>query len=217
MYRIVNRGDTLEVLIYEDIGGGLFGGVSAKQVVDDIKAANPQMINVRINSPGGDVFDGLAIHNYLRDHQARVEVDIDSLAASAASLIAMSGDEIRMADNALMMIHNAWTVVAGDSHEMERMSELLKQINTQLVKSYAAQTDMDAAEIQGMMDEETWMDSETALGFGFVDSVTSDMAIAASFIRPEYKFRNMPEVLLKKSAGNEWKSSAEKRKARLKI
>src|ERR1041385_5076746 len=101
-----------EVSIYDEIGAW---GVTAKQFVDELKAIKAQTIHLRLNTPGGSVFDGTAIHNALKEHPARIVAHIDGMAPSAGSFIAMSGDEVRMADNAYMMIHNARGGVMGEA------------------------------------------------------------------------------------------------------
>ena len=101
-------GDEAEILIYEDVGEGWFGGVTAKQFADELKAlGSVKTINLRLNSAGGDVFDGLAIYRRLVDHPAKIVSHIDGLAASIASVIAMAGDEIRISESGFLMIHNA--------------------------------------------------------------------------------------------------------------
>ncbi|AVP67324.1 hypothetical protein C7H75_04785 [Prescottella equi] len=102
-----------EVLIYDEIGSSWWGGVSAKSFAKDLSAVEATDITVRLNSPGGDVFEGIAILNALRNHKARITVYVDGIAASAASFIAMAGDEIVMCRNAEMMIHDAWGTAAA--------------------------------------------------------------------------------------------------------
>lgn len=219
MYRVNNRADELEILMYDDIGEGWFGGISAKQVVDDIAGSSAPTIRARINSPGGDVFDGFAIYNALRQADARVIVDIDALAASAASVIAMAGDEIRMAENAMMMIHNAWTVAAGDSNEFERLTALLRQINGNVAKAYVNQTGLEESTILDMMNVETWMTADEAEGMGFITSITSDQKVAAAAFDPK-RFRNTPERFKasepeRKDKSPEWKRQANARALKL--
>lgn len=216
MYQIHNRGDELEILLYDDIGEGWFGGISAKSVVEDIQAnADKSKIRVRINSPGGDVFDGMAIHNALKQAEADVTVDVDALAASAASVVAMAGDTVNMAENAMLMIHNAWTIAGGDSIEFSRVAALLEQINGNVALSYQNKTGMAADEVRAMMDAETWMTAAEAEEMGFADAVTSDMAVAAAaFDRQRY--RNTPDRF---QGGPEkspqWRSAAAKRQLQL--
>lgn len=120
-YRISAKANEADVLIYEDVGDSWFGGVSAKQFADDLKALGKvDTINLRLNSAGGDVFDGLAIYRQLVDHPARVITHIDGIAASIASVIAMAGTEIRIAEAGFLMIHDAWGMQMGNADDMRR-------------------------------------------------------------------------------------------------
>src|SRR3990172_7858441 len=115
-----------EILIYEYIGRDYFGeGVSPKSFAEELKAfGDIRKLHVRINSPGGDVFDGNTIYNILRNHQAYIEVHIDGIAASVASVVAMVGDKIIISENAMMMIHDPWAIVGGEADEMRKMAEV---------------------------------------------------------------------------------------------
>jgi hypothetical protein len=127
--RFVNRGKTGEIWLYDQVGEGFFGGMSAKQFNDELnKLGKVDTVNLRINSPGGSVFDGVAIYNALKRHPARVEVDVDGIAASIASVIAMAGDEIRMASNSMMMIHDPHGFSQGGAGDMRKTADLLDQI-----------------------------------------------------------------------------------------
>jgi ATP-dependent Clp protease protease subunit len=186
--------DAAEVLIYEDIGEGWFGGVSAKGFADDLKALGDgiKTINVRINSAGGSVFDGVAIYNTLRKHGARIEVDIDGMALSIASVIAMAGDEIRMAENALFMIHDPWTMTWGNAGELREQADLLDKIKGTLVDTYVARSGRSAAEVSDWMAAETWMTAQEAQERGFVNSITGALKMAAKF--DASRFKNPPKL-----------------------
>lgn len=192
-----------EIWIYEDIGSGWFGGLSAKQFAKDIKEAGDlDSIILRINSPGGEVFDGIAIYNILRTHKASVTTYIDGLAASIASVIAMAADagKLFMADNAIMMIHNAWTFAAGDANGFRKMAEDLDKINTSIIKSYVNRASISEEEIRVMMDAETWMNADEALSNGFIDDIIDALPMAAHFDLEKYKFKNAPFGSPKKPA-----------------
>ena len=196
-YHIKAKGnDKAEILIYEDIGEGWLGGIGAKKFAEDLRDMGTlKEINVRINSAGGSVFDGIAIYNTLRRNGARIVVDVDGLAASIASIIAMAGDEINMAENATMMIHNPWGVFAGDAESLREQADLLDKVRGQLVTTYANQAIIDQASIESLMDAETWMDAGEALEHGFITAITSEMKLAA---HPDVsKFKHAPESLLK--------------------
>lgn len=184
-----------EILIYEFIGADFFGeGMSAKRFADELKALGElNKIVVRINSPGGDVFDGQAIYTTLRGHKAEVEVHIDGIAASIASVIAMAGDKIIMPENAMMMIHNPWGFAVGEAADMRKMAESLDKVRESILVTYRAQTELDNTELARMMDEETWMTAAEAVELGFADEMVESVKAAASF-KLDY-FRNVPDKL----------------------
>jgi len=192
MFAATKKGNTLELLVYDDIGEGWFGGVTSKDVIKELKADSDD-INVRINSPGGDIFEGFAIFNALARDERQVTVDIDSVAASAASVIAMAGDEIRIAPNAMVMIHNAWTWSMGDSRELRRVAELLDQIGDNIAQTYVDRSSLSASEVREAMDAETWYTADEAVAAGLADSVSeSELAVAAAVFDPK-RVRNTPE------------------------
>lgn len=184
-----------EVLIYEDIGDGWLGGVSAKGFVEELNGLGElSEINVRINSDGGSVFDGLAIYNALVRHPANIKIHIDGIAASIASVIAMAGDEINMSKNAWLMIHDPWTVAGGTAGDLRSQADLLDKIRNQLLETYKIKTGLDADKISDYMTNETWFEGGEALELGFVDNITDDLAIAAHSSCKKYK--NAPSVLI---------------------
>lgn len=199
MLKIQAKGKTAEVLIYDDIGEGWFGGISAKSFADEIKKLGKMdELNVRINSYGGSVFDGLAIYNTLKKNTARIVVDIDGIAASIASIIAMAGDEIRMADNGFMMIHDPWAMAMGTSEDMRREADVLDQVRGSLLDTYMKRATISEDEISTMMTEETWLTAADAVEAGLADEQTEAMAIAAH-AKPEIlkKFKHMPNIHVK--------------------
>ena len=194
--RFVNRGaKTGEIWLY-DIVGEKFGGMSPKFFNDELnKLGKVDTINLRINSAGGSVFEGVAIHNMLKRHPARLEVDVDGIAASIASVIAMAGDEIRMAGNAMMMIHNPFGATSGSSDEMRKTADLLDQIKGTIVDTYVKRTGEVASVIAQMMEDETWMTAAQAVQFGFADLVTEEQRIAASYDFDFSNFKHPPKAL----------------------
>lgn len=167
-FRAADGDAPAEILLYDEIG---FWGVTAKEFVLALASAGEGPLTLRINSPGGDVFDGLAIYNALRSRKAPVNVVVDGLAASAASFIAMAGSSVSMAEASMMMIHNAWGVVMGDRHDMAEMSAVMEKIDGQLASIYAGKSGKAAADIGAMMDAETWLTSTEAKEAGFCDTV----------------------------------------------
>ena len=186
--------DEAEILIYDDIGASWFGdGITAKQFVKDLAELDAALLTVRINSSGGDVFEGLAIHNAIKRHDAMVVVEIDALAASIASIIALAGDEVRMADNAFFMIHDPSGLEWGTAEDMRAMAELLDKVGGSLANVYAEKTGKDMAEVVAWMSAETWFDADEALEAGFVDAVTKGKKMAA---RADLSaFSNTPKAL----------------------
>ncbi len=151
-------------------------------------------LDLRINSGGGDVFDGLAIYNLLREHDARKTVHVDGLAASIASVIAMAGDDIQIADSGFMMIHNAWGLVMGDAEEARKFAGLLDQTSGAIADVYVARTGQPLDQVRQLMADETWMGSEQAIELGFADSIVTNFKVAAS-VAPRIdlsRFRSAP-------------------------
>lgn len=187
-YAISAKDSVAEVDIYDEIG---FFGITASDFVKEIRGIDAELIRVRLNTPGGDVFDGLAIYNALRSHKAKVEVVIDGLAASMGSVIALAADEVKMADNAFYMIHNPWAVAIGDSQDMRKLADSLDKISGSMVEIYKKNSSLTEEQIIAAMDEETWYTAKEAQEAGFVSEVLeSDEDFKASFDLG--KFRNSP-------------------------
>jgi ATP-dependent protease ClpP protease subunit len=165
--------DNAVITIFDVIGEDPWtgGGVSAKRVNGALRSIGAKPVTVEINSPGGNYFDGVAIYNMLRRHEQAVTVQIMGLAASAASLVAMAGDDIRIARNGNLMIHNAWGLAIGNRHDMAQVSDLLGQLDDAMAQTYAARTGMDAKAIAKMMDEETWIGGQAAVDQNFADGL----------------------------------------------
>jgi ATP-dependent Clp endopeptidase proteolytic subunit ClpP len=160
--------DEADISIYDAIGAY---GITADHFVNALRNITAKRINVRLNTPGGEIFDGTAIYNALRAHPAHVTVHVDGVAASAGSFIAMSGDDVRMADNAYMMIHNARGGVMGEASDMRRYADLLEKCNDNIASMYEKKTGKDRAHWRGLMDAETWFTAEEAKAEGLVDTV----------------------------------------------
>jgi len=184
-----------EILIYSDIGQDWYGeGITdnwIKQQLDSMKGES--QINVRINSVGGDVFQGFAIHNLLKEHDAEIVVKVDGLAASSASIIAMAGDKIHMADNAMMMIHNPWSMAMGESKDMIKTAELLDKIKDSIVTTYHNKTQIDSDQLSDMMDSETWLTTPEAINQGFADEKEGQALEVMDMTKPWIK--NAPKII----------------------
>lgn len=171
-----------EIYIYQDIGPADMGGLDAKTFVEamaPLKGAST--IQVRINSIGGSVFEAIAIYNTLKAAQAKIVVHVDGLAASSASVIAMAGDEIIMAPEAQMMVHEPWAVTAGNASNLRDMADLLDRNRDILVSIYEKRTGLAAAKVKSLLAAETWLTAKEAVDYGFADSIDGESAqIAAS-------------------------------------
>lgn len=163
-----------EILIYDVVGQDYFGGgITAWDVKSQLDAfGDVDEVTVRINSPGGDVFDGLAIFNLLSESKAKIRIKVDGYAASIASIIAMAGDEIEIAQNAMVMIHNPWTFAAGDANEMRQQADVLDKVKGSLIGTYQTRVGIESDELSVLMDSETWYSAEEAVKFGFADIIT---------------------------------------------
>lgn len=179
-----------QIDLYSDIG--FYGATAAdfRRVLN--QAGN---IKLRINSRGGDVFDGIAIYNDLVDHPGKVDVEISGMAASAASLIAMAGDTIKIHESDSIMIHNAWGLVVGNRHDLEQVSGVLADIDKSLARIYADRTGLGIRTISQMMDEETWMFGKKAIEDGFADGLISGGDAKAALKWDLSAFKKVPDEL----------------------
>jgi ATP-dependent protease ClpP protease subunit len=168
------------ISILDVIGADWFGdGVTARRISAALRSIGERDVVVTINSPGGDYFEGLAIYNALREHPAKVSVKILGLAASAASVIAMAGDEIMIARAGFLMIHNTWVVAMGDRHGLRDVADWLEPFDQAAVDIYAARTGLDAAELGKMLDRETWINGSSAVDQGFADALLPSDEVTA--------------------------------------
>jgi ATP-dependent Clp protease protease subunit len=193
----------LEIMLYGEIGQDFWGmGIGAKDVADQLKAAGDiSSIALRINSPGGDVFEGAAIFNLLAGQSVPVNVIIDGLAASAASYIAMVGKTVTMGEGAMYMIHNPWSFAIGDANDMRAQANILDKVRDSMLSGYMRRFSGTKEELLASLDAETWMTAEEAKAAGFCESITSAddetnakaAAVSASFDLT--LFKNTPEKL----------------------
>jgi ATP-dependent protease ClpP protease subunit len=160
---------TMFDVIGEDYWSG--GGVTAKRITSQLRAIGDRPVEVQINSPGGDMFEGIAIFNVLREHPQPVTVKVMGMAASAASIIAMAGDHIEIGAASFLMIHNCWVLAVGNRHDMAETAEWLAPFDQAMVDLYAARTEQDAASIAKWMDAETYMSGSQAIERGFADAL----------------------------------------------
>jgi ATP-dependent Clp endopeptidase proteolytic subunit ClpP len=179
-----------EIAIYDEIGAF---GIPAKAFLDELKALGPQDVTLRINSPGGSVFDGVAIYNALKRHDGRVTVLIDGIAASIASMVAMAGDEVVMPANAMLMLHDPSGMVMGTAADMRSMADALDKMKAGMVGAYRDKSGRDDAEIEALMRAETWLTAEEAIDLGLADRIEDPVRMAAHFDLS--RFQNPPPQL----------------------
>lgn len=179
-YRIQSKAEEATVFIYDEIS---YWGISPQTIATDLQAIKADTIHLRLNTPGGAVFDGIAIYNLFKEHAAKVIVHIDGLAASIGSVIAMAGDEIRMAENATLMIHEPWSIVMGGAEDMRKEADLLDKAAGQIVGTYTARTGATQDQVLDWMGSETWFTAAEAKEAGFVDVVEQNNAKAQAQVR----------------------------------
>lgn len=198
-FNIVNKADKAEIWIYEQIGEDFWsgGGVTAKGFQKELAGIKASQIDLHINSPGGEVFDGITIYNLIKQHPANVTTYIDGLAASIASVIALAGDKIIMAENALYMMHLPYGMVAGNSSDMRQMADTLDKVSGSILMAYSSKSGKPDDEIQALMTAETWMTADEAKEFGLIDEISEqmDMAASAKFVPAmiQAKFKHIPK------------------------
>jgi len=197
-------GNSGDIFIYGDIESYKFvdedtTATSFKNDLDNL--GNVSDINLYINSPGGNVFEGLAIHNMLKRHKAKVTVNVDALAASISSVIAMAGDVIRMPSNSMMMIHNALAGMVGNAEELRKMADDLERITNSTKETYLTKSNGKLTEdkLTELMDAETWLSAYEAVQYGLADEVLEENEMVAS-VNSEImnKYKNVPKDLIKK-------------------
>lgn len=194
-------GSVLTLDVFDVIGADLFGeGVTTKAVAAALATSDAERIRVRINSPGGDAFEGLGIQSLLRADPRPVDVEIHGLAASAASVIAMAGDTVSMGEGAVLMIHDPWSIVIGGAEDMRKEANVLDTASDSLIATYMARATAPESEIRELVAAETWLSAERAIEVGLADKTISDDAAAKAGgshernARAQAKFRRLPEA-----------------------
>lgn len=207
------------IYLYDVISDGW--GISAAEFVRALSEIKADTIHLRINSPGGDVFDARAMKTALAQHPAKVVAHVDGLAASAASFVMLAADEIRIAKGAFVMIHKAWAFAIGNADDMDATAKLLRQIDTSLVGDYVAATGQAEADVVKWMAEETWFDAQQAVDLGFADELYDPDAKAnalarfdlSAFERPPANYAAATGEDEIASAGAQQRATAERRLA----
>ena len=196
-----------KIYIYDEIGGN---GITALNVVDELSKAEGDL-EVHINSGGGSVSQGIAIYNAIKQYDGQVVVYVDGLAASIASIIAIAGDKLIMAEGSLMMVHEVWTQLAGNASDLRKEAEVLDKHTNTILDIYEANTPLSRDEIKQMLAAETWLTAEEALELGIADEIAGEAKLAASIDLS--RFQNAPaaiENLIKPEEDEEEMNSVDK-------
>lgn len=192
---MVQNANDATLYIYDEIGPAWMGLIDAIDVAMALKQiGDVPEISVRINSPGGDVFQAAAIFNHLRQNSAQIAVKIDGVAASAASIIAMAGDTIEISQNGMIMIHQASTIAIGNQAEMIKTAELLGKVDGTMIDTYVQRTGNDAAKIKGWVEAETWFTADEAVTNGFADSKVGAVENVKMQV-PKGRYKNTPKTI----------------------
>ena len=203
-YNIQSKASTesVDVYLFNEIG---MWGVTAQDFINDIKEYKGQSMNLHINCVGGDVFEGMAIYNVLLKRTQKTTIYIEGIAASMGSIIALAGDEVIMSENSLYMIHNAWGGTMGEASDMRKYANILEKLSNESADIYVKKTGLSIEEVKDMMNEETWMNAEEALEFGFIDSVSDAVKVAAKV--DVSKFKNITSDKVKQTLNTNLKNS----------
>ena len=199
-FQIQNKaGEPARIDIYDQIGKKWHEDgpvVAAKEFITELNNLDASDIDLHINSPGGDVFEGLAIYNALKFHKAKITVYIDGLAASISSVVAMAGNRILMPENAMLMIHLPSAMVWGTSNDMKKMANALNKIKSSLVTAYRSKSGQDDEKISDLMTEESWFTAQEAIDLGFADEILEPVSIQNSLNDlKKFGYRNVPSNL----------------------
>lgn len=185
---------------------------SASQFRDLLKqVGDVKTINLHINSPGGDVFEGVAIYNMLKQNKADIHVYIDGLAASIASVIAMAGDTITMPENSMLMIHNPWTIAQGNSKELRKVADDMDKMGESIKTSYLSKSNskLDVDTLTKLMDDETWLTAKESVEYGLADEVLEPVKMAACLTEEQAKaFKHAPKSLVTANPVDEQKAES---------
>ena len=194
--------ESVDVYLFNEIG---MWGVTAQDFIKDIKEYKGQPMDLHVNCVGGDVFDGMAIYNVLKKRTQKTTVYVEGIAASMGGIIALAGDEVIMSENSLYMIHNAWGGTMGEASDMRKYANILEKLSNESADIYSKKTGLPIEQVKDMMNEETWMNAEEALGFGFIDSISDAVKVAAKV--DVSKFKNITSDKVKQTLNINLKNS----------
>lgn len=192
------KSDENSISVFDVIGADWYGeGVTASRIAGALRAIGGADVTVNINSPGGDMFEGLAIYNLLREYEGKVTVKVLGLAASAASIIAMAGDEVQIGRGAFLMIHNCWVYAMGNRHDLAQIAADMEPFDKAMNDIYGAKTGLNAETIEAMMNAETYIGGSDAVEKGFADRLLSADEIADDDESPSAALRKLDALLAK--------------------
>ena len=195
------KSDDNSISVFDVIGADWYGdGVTASRIAAALRSIGGADVTVNINSPGGDMFEGLAIYNLLREYEGKVTVKVLGLAASAASIIAMAGDEVQIGRGAFLMIHNCWVYAMGNRHDLQQIAADMVPFDKAMNDIYVARTGLDASTIDAMMDAETYIGGSDAVEKGFADRLLAADEIADGDDSPAAALRKLDAMLAKTDA-----------------
>lgn len=190
--------DENSISIFDVIGADYWGeGVTASRIAGALRSINGADVTVNINSPGGDMFEGLAIYNLLREYKGKVTVKVLGLAASAASIIAMAGDDVQIGRGAFLMIHNCWVYAMGNRHDLAQIAADMEPFDKAMGDIYSARTGLSKEEVATMMDGETYIGGSDAVDKGFADRLLSADEISDDDDSPAAALRKLDALLAK--------------------
>lgn len=192
------------ISVYDVIGYDYWTGegVTAKRIAAALRNMGAGPVTVNVNSPGGDMFEGLAIYNLLREHEGEVTVKVLGLAASAASIIAMAGDTVQVARAGFLMIHNAWVVAMGNRNDLREYADTLEPFDRAMADIYAARTGQDQKAMAKLMDSETWIGGSDAIEEGFADELLPSDQVEKIAAKASIKAERMAEVMFKRGGAS---------------
>lgn len=195
------KADENSISIFDVIGADYWGdGVTASRIAGALRSMGGEDVTVNVNSPGGDMFEGLAIYNLLREYEGRVTVKVLGLAASAASIIAMAGDEVQIGRGAFLMIHNCWVYAMGNRHDLAQVAADMEPFDKAMNDIYGARTGLNTATIEEMMNAETYIGGRDAVEKGFADRLLSADEISDDDDSPAAALRKLDAMLAKTDA-----------------
>lgn len=190
--------DDSSISIFDVIGADYWGeGVTANRIAGALRSLNGADVTVNINSPGGDMFEGLAIYNLLREYEGKITVKVLGLAASAASIIAMAGDDIQIGRGAFLMIHNCWVYAMGNRHDLAQIASDMEPFDKAMGDIYSVRTGLSKEEVAAMMDGETYIGGSDAVDIGFADRLLSADEISDDDDSPAAALRKLDALLAK--------------------